>query len=83
MGKQAHTFPEGWEQAWKVNLNQCRLLHVPTRLRVELRHTDGGVWYPFALNGEEWVAEDPSRLEDFTPLMMQAFALFREQAPKT
>src|SRR5258708_6092398 len=83
MDKNASRFPDGWETAWIMNLSQRRLQYRPTGLVVELRHTDDGVWYPFALNGEEWVGEDPARIEVFTPLMLQAYALFRELAPET
>lgn len=83
MDNNAGHFSEGWEHFWKLNLNERQVEHWPTGLRVELRQTDNNVWYPFALNGEDWVAEDQSRLEFFTPLMLQAYALFRENAPET
>ncbi len=72
-----------WERLWTLNVGERRAQHVPTGLLVEMRQTDKQIWYPFALNGEEWVAEDPSRLEYFTPLMLQALTLYRERAVET
>lgn len=83
MAKKTATFLDGWETAWQINQSQRRLQYLPTGLLVELRRTEEGVWYPFALNGEDWVAEDPARIEAFTPLMLQAYALFREFSPET
>lgn len=83
MGSSAENFSDGWERLWKINLSERRAEHLPTGLHVELRRTDDNVWYPFALDAEDWVAKDPARLESFTGLMLQAYALFRETAPET
>lgn len=83
MSKYVHAFSEGWEGTWQMNLAVRQMTHMPSGLLVELRHSDNGIWYPFALNGEEWVAEDPLRLEHFTPLMLQAYTLFRGNLPET
>jgi hypothetical protein len=69
-----------WERLWILNLGEKRAQHLPTGLTVEMRQTEKQIWYPFALNGEDWVAEDPARLEFFTSLMLQALTLYHERS---
>jgi hypothetical protein len=81
--RDAGTFAEGWDKDWTVDFQQRRARHLPTDLIVELRHSDAGRWYPFALDAETWLFNDQSRLEVFIALLHQAEVLFHQSVPET